>query len=135
MNTTKTFHLGDLLTITTGCLVSPRHMDGVYDICNWMTRDSLYTHQLPRAAQECAPELLRQHPDLADVAVPDSFNGKDHVESWLAEQVTKFGETRDVAPLPAGSHLRVDPIDELHALMAAKPDGKVVVVKVDGGPR
>lgn len=47
--TTKTFHLGDILTITTGRLVSPRHMEGVYDILNWMTgEDLLVTHQIPR---------------------------------------------------------------------------------------
>ena len=29
---TRYFHIGDVLTITTGCLLSPRHMEGVYDI-------------------------------------------------------------------------------------------------------
>jgi hypothetical protein len=39
--TTRPFHLGDVLTITTGRLVSPRHMDGVYDVLNFMTGDNL----------------------------------------------------------------------------------------------
>lgn len=53
--TTKTFHIGDILSVTTSRLVSPSHIDGVYSILNWMTCDNLYTHQLPRAADECAP--------------------------------------------------------------------------------
>ena len=65
MPSTKTFHLGDILSVTTSRLVSPRHIDGVYDILNWMTGDNLFTHQLPRASRECEGPLLAQHPDLA----------------------------------------------------------------------
>lgn len=63
----RNFHIGDILSITTGRLVSPRRMDGVYDILNYMTGDDLFTHQLIRAAEECAPALREQHPDLTDV--------------------------------------------------------------------
>ena len=62
---TKQFHLGDVLSITTGRLVSPRHIDGVYDILNFMTGDNLFTHQLPRASDECKPYLVAQFPQLA----------------------------------------------------------------------
>ena len=75
---TKKFHLGDVLSITTGRLVSPRHMDGVYDILNFMTGDNLFTHQLPRASDECKPHLLAQFPQLAEVDT-SGVNGKNHV--------------------------------------------------------
>ena len=109
--TTRQFHLGDILSVTTGCLVSPRHMDGVYDILNWMTGDNLFTHQLPRANDECQGPLLAQHPDLAAIEVPDEWGdgsregAKRAVDDWLAEQVTIYGETRQVAPPP----LRITP--------------------------
>lgn len=45
---TRNFHLGDILSVTTGCLLSPRRMEGVYDILNFMTADNLFTHQLGR---------------------------------------------------------------------------------------
>ncbi len=130
--TTARFHLGDILSVTTGRLVSNRHIDGVYDVLNHMTGDNLFTHQLPRAADECAPHLLRQHPDLADVPVPEEFDGKDHVESWLAEQVVRFGEYRDVAPLAAEDHTRIDPMSELRMM---RPDMPVIGVSLDGEPR
>lgn len=60
----KVFHISDVLTITTGRLLSNRHMEGAYDIWNFMTGDSLYTHQLPRAARECEPWLQKQFPQL-----------------------------------------------------------------------
>lgn len=40
MSATRDFELGDILSITTGALVSRRHIDGVYDILNWMTGDA-----------------------------------------------------------------------------------------------
>lgn len=124
----KAFHLGDILSITTGYLVSPRHVDALYDVLNFMTGDNLFTHQLPRAMQECAPDLLRQHPDLASVPVPAEFTGEQHVRVWLAEQVERFGEYRDVAPLPAGEHTFIDPIAELRMNY---PDTPVIPVVRD----
>lgn len=59
---TKNFHIGDILSITTDFLVSPRGMDGIYDILNFITNDNLFTHQLPRVAKECRPFLLGKYP-------------------------------------------------------------------------
>ena len=130
MTETKTFHLGDILSVTTGCLVSPRHIDGVYDILNWMTGDNLMTHQLPRACGECEGPLRAQHPDLIVIEVPGDFGGKEGVDRWLAEQVTIYGETREVAPLAAEDHTRIDPITELRAM---KPDAEIIaIVPPDG---
>lgn len=126
--TARAFHLGDVLSVTTGRLVSNRHMDGIYDVLNWMTSDDLYTHQLPRAMDEAKPEVLRQHPDLADLPVPADFAGKADVEAWLAEQVARFGEYRDLTPLPAGDHAVIDPIAELR-MMA--PDKPIIVVTAE----
>lgn len=134
--TSRSFHLGDILTVATGSLVSPRHMDAVYDLCNFMTGDNLYTHQLPRAAQECQAEIYRQHPDLRDVVVPDfSTVPRDRVDravsDWLAEQVARFGEYRDVVPLAAGDHTRIDPLAELAMRFPKKP--VIVVTPHEGG--
>jgi hypothetical protein len=137
---TRRFHLGDILTITTGRLVSPRHMDGIYDLLNFMTGDNLMTHQLPRASRECEPHLRSQHPDLAEIQVPDfSAVRRDRVEAWVTEwlgrQVAKYGEYREVAPLAAGEHTAINPLAELamnHPHLAVIP---VVVSETeqDGG--
>jgi hypothetical protein len=130
---TKTFHLGDILSITTSRLVSPRHIDGVYDILNWMTGDSLFTHQLPRACDECEGPLLAQHPDLAAIVPPESFgdgskgSAEEAVNRWLAEQVAIYGETREVAPLAGDEHTRIDPFAELRMI---RPDAEIVPVIV-----
>ncbi len=125
--TTRSFHIGDILTITTGLLVSPRHIAGVYDILNWMTGDNLFTHQLGRATDECKPHLLAQHPDLAAVEVPDFSRSGDRdtaeaaVKAWLTQQVAQFGETRPVAPLTSSDHTSIDPLTELAMNHPGKP--------------
>jgi hypothetical protein len=125
---TKSFHLGDVLSVTTGRLVSPDHIGGIYNVLNFMTGDDLMTHQLPRACEECARELLRQHPDLAAVEVPEKFNGEAHVHEWLRQQVCLFGEFRDVTPLAAGDHTVINPIAELRMM---KPGIEIVAVAVE----
>lgn len=125
MGDTKTFHIGDILTVTTGRLVSPRRVEGAYDILGWMTGESLFTHQLPRASRECEDNLKAQHPDLAAIEPPESFDGEAHVWAWLAELVEEFGETREVAPLPDGDHTSIDPIAELRMM---RPDVPVIGV-------
>jgi hypothetical protein len=124
---TKKFHLGDVLSVTTGRLVSPRHMDGVYDILNFMTGDNLFTHQLPRASDECKPHLLAQFPQLAEVDA-SGVNTKNH-KQWLAEQVAKYGEEFEVKPIPKGAHQFKNPIAEATEMMGG-PE-KVIVVQTD----
>jgi hypothetical protein len=121
MAETRDFHLGDILTVITDRFVTPNGVGGVYEILNWMTGDNLYTHQLPRAGEECQGPLLRQHPDLADVHVPDDLVGEDAVLAWLAEQVARFGETRPVARLDPQDHKRIDPIDEFRMIAPGVP--------------
>lgn len=108
---TKDFHLGDVLSITTGVLVSQRGMGGVYDILNWMSGDNLFTHQLPRVAREASSVLLRAHPDLATVEKPTLK--PDEVAPWLAEQVAQFGETVAVPKMTVDEHESIDPMSEL----------------------
>jgi hypothetical protein len=128
MTTTKTFHIGDILSVTTGCLVSPRMVAGVHELLDWMTGEALMTHQLPRASRECEDNLRAQHPDLAAITVPDwTTIRRDQAETivfgWVAEQVDRFGETREVTPLPPEDHTPIDPITELKMM---RPDAQII---------
>ena len=124
---TKTFHIGDILSITDGHLVSPRHIDGVYDILNWMTGESLFTHQLPRASRECRPSLVEQFPDLAAVVYPTGLTKPEQVWEWLADVEAKYGATREVTPLAVEDHTSIDPIAELKMM---RPDVPIIEVQL-----
>ncbi|WP_315069326.1 hypothetical protein [uncultured Clostridium sp.] len=99
----KKYHLSDILSVTTGKLVSTRHMGGIYDILNYMTGANLKTEQLPRASEECKPCLLEQLPQLEDVT-GDEVNGENYKE-WLQFQIERFGEFFEIEKLQEGMHL------------------------------
>lgn len=124
---TKQYHLSDILSITTGKLVSTRHMEGVYDILNYMTGDNLFTHQLPRACRECEPILLAQHPQLA--GIDKSECNKDNWQGWINGLITKYGEWLPVEPLQQGQHLTINPIAEIEAIM--NEPQKVIVLQMN----
>ncbi len=107
----RDFHIGDILSITTGALVSLRHMDGIYDILNFMTCDNLFTHQLGRATEQCKPHLLQQHPQLEEVDAGGV--NPDNWKQWLEEQAAKYGVELPVAPLPLRNRIMKDPLKEL----------------------
>ena len=124
MSKVRQFHLGDILSVTTGRLVSPRKMEGVYDICDFLTGDQNYTHQLPRAARECTPWIFKQHPQLEAVEYEhvDTHNWRE----WLDEQVRQFGETLPLTPMPRDMHTHIDPLEEIEAMVGKD---KVIVVE------
>lgn len=117
------FPLGAVLTVTTGRLLC--RIDDLYALLNHMTGDNLYTHQLPRASRTCEGPLIAQHPQLADVAVPNEFGDEDAVWAWVREQESVFGAELSVDPLD--SWQRKDPITEL-AEMRGGIDNIIVVV-------
>jgi hypothetical protein len=125
--TRRAFHLGDILSITTGKLVAPRGMDAVYDILNFMTGESLYTHQLPRAAEACKPALIGQHPQLAD-ADASGVGDPTTAHDFLRVQIATFGEFLDVEPLLPNAYVAMDPLEELATMV---PPHRITVVKVD----
>lgn len=121
---TKSFPLAEVLSVTTGILVSD--MGGIYRVLNHMTGDNLFTHQLGRAMGEAAPHILAQHPQLADVTVPAGL-GPSTVDAFITEMAERFGPTVDLEPMPAEAHMHIDPLDELAMRW---PDKSVIVVEV-----
>lgn len=111
MSDVRDFDLGDVLSVTTGRLVSPRHIAGVYDILGHVTGERLMTHQLPRACDQAKPGIIEQHPDLADVDVPSGLDSEEKVMEWLAVAKQTYGETRPIAAVPTENP--PDPIEEL----------------------
>lgn len=130
MSETKEFHIGDILSVVTGRLVSLDHIGGVYNILNWMTGEDLMTHQLPRVSEECGPSLREQFPDLAAVEVPDTIDSEATLLTWLASLKPQYGETRAVARLAAEDHTRINPLAEI-AMM--RPDLPIISIEVPRG--
>jgi hypothetical protein len=126
--TTKTFPLGTVLSITTGCLLAPNGISGVYEILNFMTGDNLYTHQIPRVCRECAPYLLKQFPQLA--GIDTSAVTPENVQAFLEDLLARLPAELEVETMPPGEHYEIDPMSELAEMVHPS---KIVVVKVGGG--
>jgi hypothetical protein len=128
----QAFDLGDILSITTGCLVAARGICAVTEILNYMTGDDLFTHQLPRALRAAAPAIIEQHPQLADVQfLPPPLDWeidavRAYIERWLDQVKAQYGETLSLAPMAEWEYL--NPLEEL-AAMTEKP---IVVITTDG---
>jgi len=156
MGTTKTFDISDVLSITTERLVSSRHMDGVYDVLNFMTGENLFTHQLVRASKVCKPELLRQFPVLDSGEMQfavgelilrlDSDVAKGYESELVVRWISKLtdpngylsagGKQRiivprrlEVTPLQDGGYEAQDPMDELASMVGDKT--KIIQVVTD----
>jgi hypothetical protein len=132
---TKAFHIGDLLSVTTGRLVSPDHIGGVYNVVDFVTGQAHMTHQLPRACDEVSPELHRQHPWLADITVPEfdipSDATRDEAErvvlAWTGEVAAQYGAIHEIEALPVGAYVGREPIAELREMA---PHAEIITVEV-----
>lgn len=133
---TKRFDVSDVLSVATPRLVSNRHMEGVYDILNWMTDDNLFTHQLPRAARQCETWLLRWFPELAnanaalgaldDLLAQHESNPGEACRIWIERLVAIGLPTHyDVPRVPADHRQHVNPLEELAQMVGPE---KIIVV-------
>lgn len=136
MSETKDFHIGTILSITTPYLLAPNLIHDVYEILDYMTGDSNYTHQLPRVANECKPYLLEQHPALRDVdeawLKAQNYDDGERGMKVLREivyprMIVKFGEFLPVRPIHPEDHEVVDPTEELKRL---RPDIEPLVIQI-----
>jgi hypothetical protein len=128
----RQFHISDVLSISTGRLVSTRLMDGIYDILNFMTGDDLFTHVLPRAARECKPYLFQQHPSLDSIsterldvlleeaaASEGTIAPESAISCWIEEECQRLGipEMLEVETIPMDDHDVRDPVVELEDMV------------------
>ena len=87
----KRFHIGDVLTVVTGNVVSPRGLNGVYDILQFMIGDHLHSYEILSASRLCKPAILRQYPQLSSVTTDSVID--DASLGRLKAQAQLFGET------------------------------------------
>jgi hypothetical protein len=86
----KSFHLSDILSVSTGCLVSRNHMGGVHQVLNHMTGDNLFTHQLPF---------------LEGIPKPSDLKNAQDCDVWVGNLAAVVGEWHAVE---SAEHLWVD---------------------------
>ena len=137
----KLFHISDVLSVTTGRLLSTRHMEGMYDVLNFLTGDNLFTHQIPRAMRECQPWLEAQFPQLygaemqtlllaLDASIQKLWSSEDPgptCAAWVGSvrETFQLPEILTVYEMGADMHTHIDPVEEARAMVG---DDKVLTV-------
>jgi len=149
---TKQFSLRTLLTVTTGRLLTEpkgekdNGIADLYEVLDWMTSDSGFTHQLGRFDEECKPWLLRWFSEfgLAEACLDklDQWISRTRdkpdapVDAWLAELQLlfpgKFHAYYDVPRIPQDDHERKHPWDELVAIRGT--DEGIIPIEVGNSP-
>ena len=119
------FHILDVLSITSGKLLSLEKMDGLYKILNFLTGEDLYTHQLIRASKTCKPYLLKTYPVLVDPLVESAIGNlsamlshlKDtHMSDEVIKLAIKGWAVKYVYPV-TGEYIEILPLDTAYAAM------------------
>lgn len=99
---TKQFHIGDILSITTGRMLSLRRVDGVCSILKFITGDSLFCIQFMQSIDHCRPILVEQFPQFAETEMGPALKELDDllkpvVDRGTAEEITTYWLTRQAA--------------------------------------
>lgn len=90
--TKRKFYLGDILSVTTGRLLSPEGMLGVQNLMAYLV-EPMFDFHMADGRKKCAQELFRQHPQLKEI------DASVYYPKWLDEQVAKFGEYLEIEQL------------------------------------
>ena len=129
----RRFHIGDILSVTTGRLTSPRGMDGIYDILGYMTDDSPFTTQLGRFAEECKPYLEKQLGEAIKPfsEVPDRVKDSLSLYKWLHGVTDSMNGDPflKVGKIGEQDHAVLDPMTELE--LDHGPEIKKKFIQID----
>lgn len=84
------FNIKCIATILTGRLYSAKHMNGIYEILDFLTGESLMTYRLPVAANFCKQQLNAQLPEETQKFFNDWVHTDDWKEKLEAHPVQEF---------------------------------------------
>jgi hypothetical protein len=95
-DTLKTFHLGDLLSLTTDKLLAPTQMQGLTDLIEHLIgRHVTNDVDLLLMSRDARAKLIAQHPWLSHVVMPDT-NDLNELMTWFAHEIVSRGGAHQV---------------------------------------
>ena len=104
----KSFHISDVLTISTGALLSTRHLNGLHDIMSHITgSDDISTIGVATQASAARMFMEQEMPWVKEVEFPKlDKNMPDHeklefIDHFLKKAADKYGEYHEVGQMSA----------------------------------
>ncbi len=109
---TKLIPTGAVLTLATGIVMVDKFA-GVHEAYEWVMGHPVWTHEMPRFAEEARDRIIAQYPDMP-VRV-DSSTWRD----VLADAIVRYGET---VMIEKGNATRtIDPVSSLVRMIRPEP--------------
>ena len=93
----REFDLGAILNATTCRLFTS--MDDVYDVYSYLMGHDVYTHSIPRYADEIKAYILSEYPELKGVGDDVVIKSFDDAKAFVDEQKKVFGEKLVLRPM------------------------------------
>lgn len=122
----KDFPTEAVLTTITGRVLYEAGISAVYEVLQWMTGESVMTHQIPRISREARLAILALHPELKPtIAEAEQVDGSNW-RIWRDTWIKRYGATISVPKMTADQHERIDPLSEL--VERVHPD-KIAVIQ------
>lgn len=118
------FPTRDVLSTITGRLMGD--MGGVYEVLNYMTGESVFTHQLPRIGREAVPVVVAVHPQLQQAIDEAEQVTQENYLQWRQTWEDRYGPTIAVPRFNEAQHERIDPLSE--AAEHFRPD-QIAIIK------
>lgn len=124
----KRFTLGVVLSVTTGKLLCP--FDELHEFLDYLTGQSLFTHQLPRAADSARPYIFSIYPDVEFTVVPPIDGSREQREDQVRDfldGLVRSGYQSEYEFEPMKDFEAKDPIQELIEIRGST-DGIIPVI-------
>ena len=122
------FSLGVVLSVTTGKLLCP--FDELHKFLDYLTGESLFTHQLIRGREAAVPYILSIYPEIESTNVPEIDGTSEEREAQVKEflnDLVDSGYLRDYEFEPMKDFESRNPIEELIE-MRGSTDGIIPVI-------
>lgn len=107
MMQTKEFPSDAVFSTITGRLMG--EIGGVYEVLNWMTGESVYTHQLPRISREAQAVMVAKQPSLQQAIDEAKQVTPENFREWLDRWIDRYGPVIAVPKMAIDDHERIDP--------------------------
>lgn len=112
------FHLGDILSVITGRMVSPC-ADGLYKLLEFISGPDFEKLNFYCLTRKCRHWLFEQHPQLKTfkmkneisllewslLNVKNKYKRESIILEWIGKQVQDYGLYLEVTPIPQSKHL------------------------------
>lgn len=134
MTETKAFPTAVVLSTITGRLLCD--IGSIYEVLNWMTGESVFTHQIPRISREAEPVILAAHPHLHEAVREAMLVNTENWQDWRDRWIERYGAEIAVPKMSAAEHKAIDPITEMQTMAPnAKAAIAVIIDPVDAEVR